>query len=268
MKIVTTVNEKGGSGRTTVATHIAAGLAARGQRVLLIDGDAQAHATIRCRIAKQPGLYDLLVRDANWENVCVEVPPEQYGIPGEVLPRGHLWVLPSNVETRNIANSIADSDRLTLRLDEHRDTFDVVIIDTSPTPSLLHGVFYTATDALLFVSQMAFTYFDGLKESIKRRQEANVTRQKRWGLPEIETLGIVPTVYRGNTVEQAANYELLREQYGELVWRPIPQRTRWTESEGEAVPVWNLDPNCDAAMDAWNLVNKFEEVTYVRTPIS
>ncbi len=44
MKVITLLNEKGGVTKTTQATHIAAGLAIKGYRVLLVDADAQANA--------------------------------------------------------------------------------------------------------------------------------------------------------------------------------------------------------------------------------
>ena len=109
MKVITLLNEKGGVGKTTLAVHMAMGLAARGAKVLLVDGDPQGHATIRCGLRKSAGLYDLLVRDAEWRNVVVQVKPEKFGMPGEVLPTGRVWMLPSNVETRNIANSISEA---------------------------------------------------------------------------------------------------------------------------------------------------------------
>ena len=66
MKTITILNEKGGVGKTTLAITVAAGLAARGHRVLLLDSDAQGHATISLRLRKYPGLYDLMVR---WDDL-------------------------------------------------------------------------------------------------------------------------------------------------------------------------------------------------------
>ena len=173
MKVITLLNEKGGVGKTTLATHMAMGMAARGAKVLLIDGDPQGHATIRSGMKKAPGLYDLLVRDMEWGAVVKMVPPERFGTPGDVLPDGRLWLLPSNVETRNIANSISEASLLAERLEDWSTTIDVVVIDSSPTPSLLHGVFYTATDYVVYPTLLAWTSFDGLVESIKHRMEAD-----------------------------------------------------------------------------------------------
>lgn len=261
MLVITLINEKGGVGKTTLAIHIAAGLAARGSRVVIIDGDPQGHATIRNGVKKAPALYDLLVRDGEWKNAVRAVAPERFVIPGK--SPGKLWVVPSNVETRNIASSISDADALALRLDELKDMVDIVIIDTSPTPSLLHGAFYTATDKIIYPTKLSFTSFDGLVESIHRRMAADEARQKRWGLPPIQVAGIVPVEYRASTVEQQRNLEELKKQFGDLVWRPIPQRTIWTESESAALPVYALDPHSEAALDVWELVDRIQEVLSV-----
>jgi chromosome partitioning protein len=264
MKVITLLNEKGGVGKTTLAIHMAMGMAARGAKVLLVDGDPQGHATIRCGVKKSPGLYDLLVRDAQWREVVVNVAPEKFGIPGDVLPAGRLWVLPSNVETRNIANSISESSLLAERLEDWQSSIDVVVIDSSPTPSLLHGVFYTATDYVVYPTQLAFTSFDGLVESIQHRMQADHTRQSRWQLPSIQVLGIVPTMYRSVTTEQRDNLAELQKKFGTMVWEPIPQATIWQEAESRARSVYSLDPNCDAAGHVWEMCDKVEEVCSVK----
>lgn len=265
MLVITLINEKGGVGKTTIATHIACGLAARGARVVVLDGDPQGHATIRLGVKKGPALYDLLVRDGEWKDAIHPVKMERFGIPGERSPEGKLWVVPSNVETRNIASSISDSDSLAMRLDELKNRVDVVIIDTSPTPSLLHGAFYTATDAIIYPTKLTFTSFDGLVESIHRRMAADKSRYDRWGLPPIHVAGIIPVEYRNTTTEQQTNLAKLVEQFGDLVWRPIAQRTIWTESESTALPVYALDPHNEAALDVWELIDRVQqEVLNVR----
>lgn len=264
MKVITLLNEKGGVGKTTLAVHMAMGMAARGAKVLLVDGDPQGHATIRCGVKKQPGLYDLLVREAPWREVVKFVPGEKFGMAGESLPDGVLWVLPSNVETRNVANSISEVSLLAERLDDWDNMIDVVIIDSSPTPSLLHGVFYTATDYVVYPTQLAFSSFDGLVESIKHRMEADKSRASRWALPNIEVLGIVPTMYRSVTNEQRVNLEELRKQFAKLVWQPIPQATIWQESESRAQPVYQMEPSSDAAIHVWEMCDRLEEVCGVQ----
>src|SRR5689334_141034 len=134
MITVTLLNEKGGVGKTTLATHIAAGLAILGAKVLLVDADPQGHATVTLGQTKAPGLYDLLVRDALFKDTLQVVSPEVYETPNQKA-QGELFVIPSNVETRNIANSISDAFAIAERFRELEDIIDVVVFDTSPTPS-------------------------------------------------------------------------------------------------------------------------------------
>lgn len=266
MKVITLLNEKGGVGKTTLATHIAAGLAARGRRVILIDADPQGHSTVRHKLRKEPGLYDLLVRDAAWADVTRLVPAERYQRPGDTLNRdSRLFIVPSNVETRNIANSISEADLFAMRLDELRDMVDVAIIDTSPTPSLLHGAIYTATDGIIYPTMLSYTSFDGLVESVLHRQAADKTRAARWGMKPIDVLGIVPVALRQQTVEHQQNAAELVKQFRGLVWPPLVQRVIWQESESAALPVWALDPASPAAREIWKLVDRVEEYLHVPT---
>ena len=99
------LNEKGGVGKTTLAVTVAAGLAARGRRVLLIDADAQGHATRALGLAKYPGLYELLVREADYQDALRAVPSAKYG--GIAGDASSLYVIGSNIETINIAASVS-----------------------------------------------------------------------------------------------------------------------------------------------------------------
>lgn len=258
MKIITCANEKGGVGKTTVATHIAMGLASRGRRVLLIDSDAQGNATERVGVRMSAGLYDLIVRDAEWSDVSKVVDPARYGIVGDAVPEARLWVVPSNVETRNIANSVSDATLLAQRLDELRGTVDVVVIDTSPTPSLLHGSIYLATDYIIYPTTCTIDSFRGLGMSIQHRAGADEVRRQRMQMPGVKIMGIVPTLYRVGTVEQESNLKALREKFGGAVWPQMNLRTIWTETESQRCAVWTLEASSAAAADAWELIDRVE----------
>lgn len=247
MITITIGNEKGGVGKTTTAVTLAAGLAARGRRVLLIDADAQGHATRAVGLAKAPSLYNWLVRDADLREVIVPVPPERYA--GNDKTR--FFIIPSNVETRNIANSISDAYAVADALEPLSDLFDFVFIDTSPTPSLLHGAIYLATDYMIFPTLCEYWSFDGLAESLGRQQAVR-------SMHEVKVLGIIPYRVRLQTLEHSENLQKLKDQFGDLVWDAIPDSIVWAEATAFQLPVFVHAPDHSAAQIAWKLVDRVD----------
>ena len=256
MKTLTLINEKGGVGKTTLAIHLAAGLAIRGYRVVLADADAQGHATVSLGLRKDPGMYDLLVRGSAFRDVLRPVPPERFAVP-DFPCKGQLYVVPSNVETRSIPIQISDAFAVVDRFRELENLVDVVVFDTSPTPSLLHGSIYLATDAIIYPTKCEFLSFDGLVESFTHREMIQSTRS-RWGLNNIDVMGIVPMMYRASTLVHQENLNKLISKYGHLVWDAVSMRTIWAEASTVGQLVYRFAPESGAARDAWKLVNRVE----------
>lgn len=218
MKIITLLNEKGGVGKTTLATHIATGLAIRGHRVIVADADPQGHATVALGINRTPGLYNLLVREESFRDNLQLVNPSTYEVPGQQV-KGQLYVVPGNHETRAIPLMTSDGLIVLKRFAELRDYVDVVIFDTSPTPSLLHASIYMATNSIIYPTECEFLSLDGLKMSLQHKDSIQPTREQ-WGLPNLEVLGIVPMKYRSSTVLHSHNLESLQRHYIDKVWEP------------------------------------------------
>lgn len=256
MKIITLINEKGGVGKTTLAIHIAAGLALRGYRVILADADAQGHATVSLGLKKAPGLYDLLVRGATFREVLIPADPARYTPEGSTC-KGQLYVVPSNVETRSIPIQISDALAVSDRFRELEGMVDAVVFDTSPTPSLLHGSIYLATDAIIYPTKCEFLSFDGLIESFSHREMMQSTRAYL-GLKTIEVMGIVPMMYRATTLVHQENLNKLKQRYGNKVWPEVLMRTSWAEASTVGMLVYRFAPESSAARDAWSLVNRVE----------
>ncbi|MFZ4827818.1 MAG: ParA family protein [Phototrophicaceae bacterium] len=257
MKILTLLNEKGGVGKTTLATHIAAGMAIRGYRVCLADADAQGHAGVSLGLAKEAGLYNLLVRDMSFREVLREVPKDWYLPSNASNTEGNLYVIPSNQETRSIATQISDAFTVVNRFKQLEGVFDLVVFDTSPTPSLLHGSIYLATDAIIYPTKCEYLSFDGLFESLTHRQRVEPARAQ-WGLGPIEVLGVVPMMFRAQTALHQENLTYLREQYGELVWNEIAMRTQWAEASNFNQLVYTYAPSSEATNEMWRIVDRVE----------
>ena len=257
MKVITLNNEKGGVGKTTLTTHIGAGLAIKGYRVVIIDADPQANSTIAFGLRHEAGLYNLLVREAEFKDVLRVIPPERYQFPDRPV-EGFLTVLPSNIETRTITQLIDNAFELRERLNEISDSIDVVIFDTSPTPSLLHGSIYIATHGIIYPTELTAWSLNGLVDSFKHRESFSSTK-KKLGMGEIATLGIVPNKTRLRTIEHGENLQMLVERYGDRVWEPIQMRISWEEAAMQRESIFKYAPESFAAQEMWQVIERTEK---------
>lgn len=262
MKVITLLNEKGGVGKTTLASHIGAWLAIQGKRVLMVDADGQGHLTVAYGIEKEGCFYDMIVRKAPFKSIIRTIPFDRYA-PLDSEPSGILAIVPGNVETRSIPSSVSDATAVLRRVMELKDIMDYVIFDTSPSPSMLHPMIYMATDYMLFPTKCEVWSFDGLQSSMVHKASFDPFR-KQYNLPEIEIMGIVPMLYRANTIEHTENLKHLKNAFGDLVWRPIPQRTIWTEVAANRQSLFRAAPGTKSEADAIRLGQHVLEVSNVQ----
>jgi len=264
MKVLTFLNEKGGVGKTTLAGTIGAGLAIMGYRVLMIDADPQGHLTISFGLKKYHSLYDLLVRDAEFSDpgIVHTISPNIYAPPkGLQQETGHLFIVPGNRETRLVAQALeGEPFRIRNRMIEleEEDIMDFVIFDTSPTPSTFHALIYLATDHILYPTEVTYLSFDGLIESIKHTTGYSKQRVQQ-GLSEIKLTGIIPTKFRSKTLEHQEKFETLRQNFGNLVWTPLPMSVVWEEAMARKCSIFRYAYDHAAAVDAWKVVRTAEE---------
>lgn len=260
MKKIALSNEKGGVAKTTIATHLAAGLAIQGYRVVLVDTDPQGHATVAMGHKKEPGFYNLTVYPDSYsfQNTLRPVNPDLY-VPPRTKSEGQLWVLPTDASARNVAgmtNNIYVIQDVFSALDE---VVDYVIFDTSPTPSMLHGSIYMAMDYILYPTECAPFSFDGLAASIGRRGQINQQRQGL-GLDDLKIAGIIPTMVRPNTLAHEQSLEMLRKQFGDAVWAPTTLATVWEQAQHKRKMLYAFAPDSTAAKQAWSIVERTEAI--------
>jgi chromosome partitioning protein len=258
MQTITLLNEKGGTGKTTTATNLAAGLARRGHTVVLMDADAQANATEAFGLTPAPAIYDVIIRGAAWRDTLTPVPMERWT---DKNTPGNLLVVRSNIETRSIPTSTNEAAVVYRRLHELRRTgrVDYVIIDTPPTPSLFHSSILLASDAVLFPTTPEDWSITGTHHALRHARDASVQRQHN-NLAPIRELGVIPTMVRKRTGVHGAIMDDIDEEFrGVPVWEPMPMAILWAECALAKQSIFAYAPDSDKAALMDYYVNIVEE---------
>lgn len=259
MKVITLLNEKGGVGKTTMATHIAAGLAILGYRVVLVDSDPQANATTSVGLNKSPSFYDLCVRNAAWRDVLEPVHPDVFS-PPDMQAKGGLFAVASNEESRNVANSMRGRAVIRKRFSELSTYVDFLIVDTSPTPSLLNEAILVSSDYVLLPTDCeAYGALEGTPNSLKHIHEAS-EGLKQGGYAGVRLLGIVPTKYRKNTIGHNEILRHLQDEYKGLVWDPIRMSVVFSDAQLMGQFLYGFAPKDPVTKQIWQVTRRVEKV--------
>jgi len=259
MQVISVINHKGGVGKTTLTTHIAAGLAIEGARVLIVDGDSQGNVADALGLPQKGNLFHLLLDDAEWRDVLVA--PDKRGWAGKYPAEGTLAVLRGNQTTRAISTSTDNTLLLRERLEEIVNVFDVVLIDTSPTPSQLHTFFYVASDLVIYPFVPEQMSVQGLSRSYKRLMQFNPIRESRgWGSAQV--LGAQPMMVHTRTNSHDYGVSIVVKEFKNRLWNSIPRRTVWTDASWEKKTLFAYadkirDESGEAALtEAWAVVDR------------
>lgn len=259
MKVITLLNEKGGVGKTTLATHIAAGLAIKGHKVVLVDTDPQGNASSALGLSKAPAFYDLVVRDVEWRKILTVVHPDVYSSP-DSQAQGQLYAVTSNNESRNVANSMKSRATIRRRFQELKNAIDFIIVDTSPTPSLLNESVLLATDHVLIPTDCeAFSALEAVPDSVSH---ANVAREATFeiGIDASNLLGIIPNKYRARTAGHNEVLKILHEQFGDYVWEPLHQFIAYSDVQLLQQFLFGIAPDSRATQQIWRVIERIEKV--------
>lgn len=259
---IAVVERKGGVGKTTVSAHIAAGLALAGDDVLLIDTDSQGD--LSRVLGQQPvdHFYRWLVDGAN--DVVNIVPRTVYDpvVPDDAIWDSRLHLLPSHTQTWSIPFRTTDPFVMLERLAELDERYNAIIIDTAPTYSMLDAMVYLAADYFLLVTECEALSLAGVREGIASVSRY-AARRALAGQPASAVLGIVPNKMRAGTVNHRANIKVLADEFGDLVWPPISQWTKFAEASNFGELVYRYTPDSAAANEARALVARLSEVLNV-----
>jgi cellulose biosynthesis protein BcsQ len=247
MQVVTVNSEKGGTGKTTIAVHVAGLLATMGKRVLLIDADPQGNATLSFGLSiydadgkRRSCLYDVMVRGVDITEALLQPEAERYAPPDQAA-RGSLYVLPGNTETHSIATQVQHYDALSEVLEDVSEFFDVCIVDTAPSPGLLLQLVYSATHSVLIPTELEMLSLDGLMKTV---QYARRQKIKLMAIQPNKTRGVQLHTYNQALLQQEA------ERNGWQLWQAIELAVSWAEASQQHRMVYSLEKGAGVARKA------------------
>lgn len=261
MKIIAVTNRKGGVGKSTMTTHIAAGLATKGLNVAIVDTDSQGHASLMLGMPDQNGLYAALIEKKPLDQVVQLVSPDVYSIPDNPS-QGNLYLLPSSDFTYKIPHELQQNETFlfleTLETMGGWLNLDAILIDTNPTLSLFDGSVYLAADGYIYVTECERLSIDGVESAVNQMTGFARQRQKYLNR-DSRVLGIIPNKMRPKTMVHRMNISAIADAYPGLVWPPVTLRTAWVESANLQEMIYKYAPDGQEARDAWQLVDRTME---------
>ena len=248
MRIIAVANHKGGCGKTTTAVNLAAAFAQRGNRVLVVDLDSQGHATLGFGVNPyeiEHSIYEILLkRHVSWDSTIIR----------DVF--GGVDLVPSNVLLSGAEVKLANLNRreyvLKQRFEDLNESYDVCLIDCSPSLSVLTLNALVVSSGMIIPVQAQYYAIEGLKQLV---ETISIVRDRY--NPDLRIYGMLLTFVERRTVLSKDIEEQLREYFGDLVFETVIHRAiRLAEAPGMGEPILQYAPESQGALEYQKLAEE------------
>ncbi|MGH7437764.1 MAG: AAA family ATPase [Polyangiaceae bacterium] len=234
-------NHKGGTGKTTTSVTLAAGLASRGLRVLLVDTDSQGNVGVSLGVKPEKTLYHVLVMGLRPSDAAVQVRPNlDVIVANETLAAAELYLAGRQNRDRILRERLAPAF----------DAYDAVVIDCSPSLSLMNQNALVAADGIVVPVACDFLSLVGVRQVIKTVKNVNSLLRH-----PVQITGVLPTFYDARARICRDAVDALHEHFGDRVLAPIRSATRLKEAPAQGRTIFELAPESNAAEDYGHVVD-------------
>jgi chromosome partitioning protein len=243
-------NHKGGTGKTTTSVSIAAGLADRGLRVLLVDTDSQGNVSVSLGAKADKTLYHVLVMGVRPRDAAIRVRPNlDLVASNETLAAAELYLAGRQNRDRILRDRLAPGF----------EGYDVVVLDCSPSLSLMNQNALVAADGIIVPVACDFLSLVGVRQVIKTVKNVNALLHH-----PVEIYGVLPTFFDARARICRDSLDALKEHFGERVLPPIRTATRLKEAPAQGQTIFEFAPDSNAAEDYRRIVDLLVDGTEAR----
>jgi chromosome partitioning protein len=234
-RVIAFANQKGGVAKTTTTLNLAVALRERGLRVLAIDLDPQGNLTM------SQGLNPDEIERSMFDVLVHRLPIQ------EVIHQAEVDLAVSSIDLAGaelaLSSLIGRERALEKALAPVRGDYDYVLIDTPPSLGLLTINALVASNGVIVPVQCEYLSLRGL---VQLQATLEMIRENL--NPEVDILGILATMFDRRTLHAREAIEILRENFGELVFNTRIRKTiRYAEAPVKGQSVLQYDPSSEAA---------------------
>lgn len=247
MKTLVLCNQKGGVGKSAVATLLARYLASQGRRILAIDLDHQGNFSTPLQLSGRVSVASV-TSDALLTQAAPPVPDQPFSL----VPAGRALI---GLERQPTLHSpFANNFRAFLQ--RTAASFDACIVDTNPNPDIRLISALASCDLALSPIQLNQEALDGIK-ALLNHERVGLRKIRLVLNPKLAFMGLLPTLVE-STPFQKANFVQVVERYGKLMipigkapgqFAHLPKRSAIAEAQASGEVLWEMKKT--AARDAW-----------------
>lgn len=240
-RTIAIANQKGGVGKTTTSINLSAALAAKGNKVLVIDTDPQGNTTSGFGIDKNEldnTLYELILGECSIQECIIK----------DIIDR--ISIIPSNVNLAATEIELIGVDKkeyiLRNEVDWVKEQYDFIIIDCPPSLNMLTINAMTTADSVLVPIQCEYYALEGLSQLI---HTVNLVKERL--NPELDMEGVVFTMYDSRTNLSLQVVENVKSHLNQNIYKTvIPRNIRLAEAPSYGMPI-NMYDSKSAGAEAY-----------------